>query len=46
MQALNYIFDEIDGLCRNFDIKYEYEIYSGYFTNFTSGERLKVSFWI
>ncbi|CAD8126681.1 unnamed protein product [Paramecium sonneborni] len=41
--CLNHIFENFDSLRKMYDINNEYEIYTGYFTNFTQGEgtRLK-----
>ncbi|CAD8125247.1 unnamed protein product [Paramecium sonneborni] len=43
LQCLNHIFENFDSLRKMYDIQNEYEIYTGYFTNFTQGEgtRLK-----
>ncbi|CAK92037.1 unnamed protein product (macronuclear) [Paramecium tetraurelia] len=43
LKCLNHIFDNFDSLRKMFDLTNEYEIYTGYFTNFTQGEgtRLK-----
>lgn len=44
IDCLSHIFETIDGLRKIYYIKNEYEIYTGYYTNFTKGEgtRLKV----
>ncbi|CAD8089201.1 unnamed protein product [Paramecium primaurelia] len=43
LKCLNHIFENFDSLRKMYDLTNEYEIYTGYFTNFTQGEgtRLK-----